>query len=141
MDTVAEPVNRNFPRVAIPAGLRGERVESQAVELLEVSPEAVRIGHEIELEGGALCTLILPSATEALQLPARIMWTHSWESSERQTGKRRFHHESRLIFLRPIPAPQIPLAYSFLKGFADGSESKKPGMKDRQPSGRVASHA
>ncbi len=114
MDTVAEPVNRNFPRVAIPAGLRGERVESQAVELVEVSPDAVCIDHERGLEVGAVWTLPLPSAPEVLYLPARIIWTHSWESREVQTGEKRIHHESRLIFLRRLIAQQFPAAYSFL---------------------------
>ncbi len=92
------------------------------MELLEVSSEAVRIGHEKELEGGALCTLILPATPDALQLPARIMWTHSWESRETpHPGKRRFQHESRLVFLPAIRAEQIPLARAFLKSSADGS--------------------
>ncbi len=126
MITLVDTVTQPLPQLAIPAGLRGDRAESQPVDLLEVSPEAVRIGHEKELEGGALCTLILPCTPDALQLPARIMWTHSWETRATRKGEPRFHHESRLIFLQPLPAPQIPRARAFLKVPLTGAGSKKP---------------
>ncbi len=115
MITLVDTGAQRPPAIAIPTGLRRDRVESHQVDLLEVAPDGVRVRHERGLEAGAFCTLILPSAPEALHLSARIMWTHSWESTETHTGERRFHHESCLVFLQPLPAQQIPVAYSFLK--------------------------
>ncbi len=115
MITLVDTVTQPLPQLVLPAGLRGDRLESQVVELLEVSPDAVCIDHERELEVGTVCTLLLPATPEVLHLPARIIWTHSWESRDTQTGRKKLHHESRLVFLRRIPALQIPVAYSFLK--------------------------